>query len=299
MVFKTENCIFTEKYRPKLIKDIVGDFKNKIAKYLENPQAIPNFLLYSKSPGTGKTTLMKAIVNELGCDYLMINSSDDRTLEVVRDKVKQFIMSQSSKADLKRCVAMDEVDGMGRIQQEALRNMIETYAKNSFFIFTANNVNKVIEPIRSRCVEISFAYPNKEEVFHYLKDICVKEKIFFDEDGLISLIEKNYPSIRNCVLALQDMKTEDKKVIRENIKANNDLFESLWLALKEKDWKKVKEEVMATTVDPRELNSFFWQKSLDEENLKLIQITCRNERDISFGADPKVIMVTSLIEMVK
>ena len=296
-----ENKIWSEKYRPKLVKNVVGNFKDKILKHIQNPEAIPNFLLYSKAPGSGKTTLSKAIINELGCDYLIINSSDDRKIDTVREKVKNFALTQSSKLGKKRCVFLDEFDGMLSASQNALRNVMETYASNVFFLLTCNNINKVIEPIQSRCISIPFAYPDKSEIYTYLEKICVEEKMDYTEDGINKLINKNYPSIRNCVLALQDLWTQGKQVTPDTVVTTNAIFEELWVALKKKDWRTLKETVMATEVDPRELNSYFWNKCLDDDNLniKMIQILCRNEKDIASGSDPKVIVVTSLIELVK
>jgi len=296
---KPVNCIWTEKFRPRKVSEMVGDFRNKIMKYLEEPESIPHFLLYSKTPGTGKTTLAKAIINELGCDYLILNSSDDRKIEVVRDKVKQFALTQSSKEGKRRCIFMDEFDGMLKASQEALRNIMETYAKNVFFILTCNNINKVIEPLQSRCVTIPFKYPNKEEIENYLKIICTEENLEYTDEGLKKVVELNYPSIRNCVLTLQDLKVEGKKIIPEDVHPVNEVFEDMWNKLKEKDWKSIKQEVMATAIDPRELNTFFWLRFLEEENLKGIQITCRNEKDFAFGSDPKIVMVTSIIELCK
>jgi len=294
-----KKLIWTEAYRPRKVSEMVGDFRNKILKYLEEPESLPHFLLYSKAPGTGKSTLMKAIVNELNCDYLILNSSDDRKIEVVRDRVKQFAITQSSKKGLRRAILMDEADGMLKATQDALRNVMETYAKNVFFILSCNNLNKIIEPIQSRCVIVPFKYPDKEEIFNYLKMICESEKLKYLDDGIKKVIELNYPSIRNCVLSLQDLKVEGKVVSEENVHPINEQFEEMWLRLKQKDWKFIKQEVMSTTIDPRELNTFFWSKFLDEENLKGIQITCRNEKDFAYGSDPKIIMVTSIIELCK
>jgi len=296
-----KNFIWTEAYRPKKVSEMVGSFKEKILKYLENPNAIPHFLLYSRSPGTGKTTLAKCIINELGCDALILNSSDDRKIETIREKVKEFSMTKSSKINQRRCVFLDEADGMTKIAQDALRNVMETYASNVFFILTCNNIIKVIEPLQSRCQKIAFAYPDKDEIVKYLEMICEKENMDYTEDGIKILIEQNYPNIRNCVIALQDLHTEGKPVTVETVKPVDELFESLWQKYKEKDWKHLKDVVLSTTVDPRELNNFFWMKTLNDEepNLKLIQIACRNERDFANGADPKVIFVSSIIEMVK
>lgn len=293
------NMIFTEKYRPKKVGQMVGDFKGKILKYLENPKAIPHFLFYSKTPGTGKTTACKAIINELGCDALILNSSDDRKIDVVREKVKQFAMSKSSKEGLKRAIFMDEADGLTKISQEALRNIFETYAGNIFFMLSCNNLNKIIEPLKSRCVIIPFAYPDKREVATYLEYICQQEKMNYNFNGINTLIELNYPSIRNCVLALQDLYTEKLDVIPENVKPVNALFDEMWKILEEKNWKEIKKIVLQSTLDPRELNLYFWNKFLEAVNIKGIQVCCRNERDFANGADPKVIFVTSLIELVK
>jgi len=294
-----KDMVFTEKYRPKKVSEMVGDFKEKILKYLEKPESIPHFLFYSTSPGTGKTSICKAIINELGCDALILNSSDDRKIEVIREKVKEFSLTKSSKEGLRRAVFLDEFDGMLKASQDALRNIMETYVKNVFFLLTCNNLNRVIEPLQSRCKVIPFAYPNRDEIYVYLKMICDNEKMKYTEEGIKELIELNYPNIRNCVIVLQDLKVEGKDVIKENVKPVNELYSIMWNNLKDKKWREIKQVVMENTVEPRELNTFFWNKALDEENIKVIQITCRNERDFSYGSDPKIIMVTSLIEVCK
>jgi len=291
--------VWTEKYRPKKINEMVGDFKDKILAYLKNPSTVPHFLFHSMTPGTGKTSLSKCIINELGCDALILNSSDDRKIETVRDKVKEFAMTKSSKQGLRRCVFLDEFDGMLKASQEALRNVMETYATNVFFILTCNNINKIIDPLKSRCKVLEFARPNKLEVKSYLEMICKNEGMKYTDEGLIELVEQNYPSIRNCVIILQDLNVENKEVIKENIKSASELYDKLWGDLKQKNWMEIKTIVMENTVDARDLNKHFWLNALEESNIKLIQLTCRNEKDISWGADARIVFVTSLIEMVK
>jgi len=290
--------IWTEKYRPKKVVEVIGESKEKVLKYMDNPETIPSFIFHSTSPGTGKTSLMKAIVNDLGCDSIIINSSDDRKIEVIRDKVKEFAKTKSSNS-VRKCILMDEADGMLSASQNALRNMMETYSNNVFFIISCNNINKIIDPIQSRCKIIHFAYPPKEDIEKYLTTICEKEGLQFTPDGIKELINKKYPSIRDCVVALQDLKTDEKTVIPENINADNPLFEEMWQHYKDKNWQAIKEVVMATTIDPRELNTFFWMQGVKNNNIKMIQITCMNERSMATGADPKIVMVTSLIDMVK
>jgi DNA polymerase III delta prime subunit len=245
------------------------------------------------------TTLAKAIINELECDSLILNSSDDRKIEVIREKVKQFAVTKSSKVGKRRCVFLDEFDGMLKASQEALRNIMETYASNVFFILTCNNINKVIEPLKSRCQLVPFAYPKKEEILVYLTNICNSENMEHTQDGLKKLVDIHYPSIRNCVLALQDLNTLGQAVSEDTVKPINELYLSLWKKLMEKDWKYIKENVLSSTIDPRELNTYFWENAVKSNDIKLIQLCCRNERDFANGADPKVIFVTGLIEMVK
>lgn len=292
------SLVWQEKYRPKKVSEMVGEFKDKIYSYLKDPASIQNFLLFSTVPGTGKSTLSYAIVNELGCDALYINSSDDRNIDTIREKVKEFARTKTSKPGLKRAVVLEEMDGMTTIAQNALRNIVEEYAGNCFFIINCNNVNKVIDPIKSRCLQIPFAYPNKDEIKKYLEMICQKENLDYTDEGLMKLIDVHYPSIRNCVVFLQDLFTEGKPVIPENIRAVNEVFEQMWNFAKAKKYRDIQEYVLSSTVDARELNTYFWNRSLKEENIKAIQLTCRNERDIAFGADAKIVLVSSLIDLV-
>jgi DNA polymerase III delta prime subunit len=299
--FNPKNRVWTEKYRPQKVSQMIGDFKHKILNYLQDPSSIPNFLLYSKTPGTGKTTLAKCIINELNCDALILNSSDDRKIEVIREKVKEFSMTQSSKPGLKRAVFLDEFDGMLRASQDAMRNIMETYSDNVFYILTCNSINKVIEPLQSRCVLIPFSFPEKTEVYKYLEMICHNEKMDYTEEGLMEVINQNHPSIRNCVIVLQDLYTQGLAVIKENIKPVNAIFDELWDLLKQKDWHTVKKVVIQSSVDAVELNKEFWYRAASEtpENIKIMQIACKNEIDFSRGSDPIIVFATSLFEMVK
>src|SRR3972149_3614808 len=196
---KPVDCIWTEKYRPTKVSEVVGSVKLKILKHMESPSTMPHFLFYSTSPGTGKSSMVRAIINELVCDSLNINRSDDRSIEVVREKIREFAMTQSSKPGLRRIIFLDEFDGMMKAGQDALRTIMEVYAKNVIFLICCNNLHKINEPIKSRCVVVGFAHPEKEEIFKYLERICYEEELPYSEDGLKLLIDVNYPSIRNCV----------------------------------------------------------------------------------------------------
>jgi len=155
------DSMWTEKYRPKKIDEMVGSFKAKIKKYLEEPSKMQHLLLHSSVPGTGKTTLAKAIINELGADKLVLNSSDDRKIEAVREKVNSFVKTKSSVEGMRRIVFMDEADGLTNAAQDALRNLMETYSENALFILTCNYLSKISDAIQSRCASIEFTTPAK------------------------------------------------------------------------------------------------------------------------------------------
>ena len=294
-----KDAMWSEKWRPKRVDDIVGDFRHKIKLYLEKEETIPHFLFHSSAAGTGKTSLCKALINELNCDALILNSSDDRKIETIREKVKEFAITQSSKKGKRRVIFLDEIDGMLKVSQDALRNIMETFSSNCIFLLTCNNLNKVIEPIQSRCVVVPFAYPNKQEIFNYLEKICKGENLKYTTDGLIKVIEIEYPSIRNMVLNLQDLHTQKLNVTIENVTPVNAIYNELWKYVLDKNWIKIKETVIINNLNVREINKHFWELAVKEGNIKLIQLTCRNEKDISWGADEMVIFVTSLIEMCK
>lgn len=294
------NSMWTEKYRPRKLDDLVFKDKDKIRNYLSNNKSMQHLIFYSLTPGSGKTSMGKIIINELGADALVLNASDDRKIETVREKITEFVRTKSSVSDVRRIVLLDEADGLTSASQDALRNLMETYAANALFILTANNVSKIIDAIKSRCVSINFSMPDKEEIYKYLENICVKENLEYTKEGIDYLIKNNYPSIRNCVQALQEIKTENKTVRTEDISEIEDEYTKLWRIITEqKDWKLVKDYVFKNDVDIQTLNKFFWYKAVEASNIKLIQITCSNADKFRNNGDEVVIFVTSLIDMVK
>jgi replication factor C small subunit len=193
--------ILVEKYRPQKVEDIVGLDISGFAV----DQNLPHLLLYGP-PGTGKTTLAKAIIRSLGCDSITLNASDERGIETVREKVKNFASTQGVNPGIK-IIFLDEADALTIDAQNALRNPMETYSKNCKFIITANNVNKIIEPIQSRCVRIEFSKIPKELIAARLKFICDSEKIPYDVEALNIIAENCAPDIRRSVNKLEELRS--------------------------------------------------------------------------------------------
>ncbi len=302
MSLELSNIAWSEKYRPKKVDNVVSTSKQKILKYIDDEKSIPNFLFTSRTPGTGKTTMAKAIINDLNCDYLILNSSDDRKIETVREKIKDFVITQSSN-NKRKCVFLDEADGMIKVAQEALRNMMETYSKNVFFILTANYRDKVIEPLRSRCIEIEFTKPDKEQIKLYLSKICDNEHLEYNLEGLEKLIEINYPSIRNMVNTLQDLNIQNKMVSKDNITLKSEEYIVVWKLIEGYDFIKAKEFILKNNIDCMLLNRWLFDKLINTELhitklAKLIRVISDNEYKMKLGADAQIIFISSIIDMI-
>jgi len=298
---KPINHVWVEKYRPKKIDDVVGSVRDKIKNYLKEPLQMPHLLFHSISPGTGKSTMASVIINELGADVLNLNSSIDRKIETIREKVNAFVQTKSSVVGTRRIVFMDEADGLNKYAQDALRNLMETYASNALFILTCNSLSSIIAPVQDRCVDINFIEPDKTEILNYLIKICNLENLEYTEIGLNKIINKNYPSIRACVKTLQMLHTEGKSITDnlEDTDIDNE-FEELWIKISiDKDWKYVKEYIFKHPLNIKNLNKYFWYKAVKQSHIKLIQITALNDDKFGRGGEHIIIFVSSLIEMSK
>ena len=202
--YKEENInhsLWVEKYRPTKLEDYVGNehLKTKVGVFIENND-IPHLLLYGKA-GTGKTTLAKLIVKSIECDYMIINASDERNVDTIRDKVKGFASSMGFKKW--KVVVLDEVDYMSHLAQPMLRNIMETFSGHCRFILTCNYVEKVIDPIQSRCQAFQIIPPTKKDVAVQMSKILKSEEIEFDVKDLVPIIDSSYPDIRKVINTCQ------------------------------------------------------------------------------------------------
>ena len=195
------NYLWVEKYRPSTLDTYIGNdqLKSKVAVYLESGD-LPHLLLYGKA-GTGKTTLAKLLVKNIECDYLYINASDENSVDTVRNKVRQFASTVGFK-DLK-IIILDECDYITPNAQAALRNLMETFSKHCRFILTCNYVERIIDPIQSRCQIFEIIPPSKVEVAQRLNQILEEEEINYELQDLKILIDSNYPDIRRTINAAQ------------------------------------------------------------------------------------------------
>jgi DNA polymerase III delta prime subunit len=196
-----EHSLFVEKYRPSKLENYVGNehLKTTISKYLEQND-IQNLIFYGQAGG-GKTTLAKLIVNNLNCDYLYINASDERGIETIRDKVSGFASVASFKP--LKVVILDEADFLTIQAQASLRNVIETFSRTTRFIMTCNFVERIIDPLQSRCQVIKIVPPSKSEVAKHLAWILEKESISYTLEDIKVIVNQYYPDLRKCLNTIQ------------------------------------------------------------------------------------------------
>ena len=204
-----EHLLWTEKYRPRTVEDcILPDRLKKPFQEYVNQKEIPNLLL-SGGAGVGKTTVAKALCNEVGCDFMVINGSDESGIDTFRVKIKNYASSMSLSGG-RKVIIIDEADYLNpNSTQPALRNAIEEFASNCSFIFTCNYKNRIIEPLHSRCAVIDFSLKNGEKAkmasafFKRIQTVLQSEKIQYDDKVIAELIKKHFPDFRRVINELQ------------------------------------------------------------------------------------------------
>jgi len=210
MIIKEDHGLWVERYRPSTMETYIGNehLKSKVSIYLESGD-LPHLLLYGRA-GTGKTTLAKLLVKNIECDYLYINASDENNVDTVRTKVKTFASTMGFK-DMK-VIILDECDYITPNAQAALRNLMETFSKHCRFILTCNYVERIIDPIQSRCQSFQIIPPSKKEVAVHLSNILKNENVIFKVDDIATIINGGYPDIRKVI------NTSQRQVVKNELK---------------------------------------------------------------------------------
>jgi DNA polymerase III delta prime subunit len=246
----SEHTLWTERYRPSKLDEYIGNehLKSKVTNWLESGD-IPHLLFHGKAGG-GKTTIARLIVNSIECDYMVINASDENNVETVRNKVKNFASSMGFKPF--KIMILDESDYLTQAGQAILRNLMETFSMHCRFILTCNYVEKIIEPIQSRCQTFQIVPPSKRDVAIHISKILQSEGITFQPKDLVPIIDSAYPDIRKIIntCQLNSIKGELKLDVQNLLE--NDYKSKIVDILKSKDDKRNKYlKIRQTLIDSR------------------------------------------------
>ena len=244
-----EHTLWVEKYRPTDLETYIGNeqLKNKVSHYLDSG-VLPHLLLFGKA-GTGKTTLAKLLVNNIDCDYLYINASDENNVETVRSKVKNFASTMGFK-DYK-VIILDECDYITPNAQAALRNLMETFSKHCRFILTCNFVERIIDPIQSRCQSFQVIPPNKNDVAKHLHNILTDEGVTYEREDLGILVNSGYPDIRRVINGAQRQSIGGELSIDKQSIVENDYKMKLLEILKTQDKKNAFKNIRQLMADSK------------------------------------------------
>lgn len=249
MEVRDEMFLWVEKYRPQKIDDCVlpEALKKTFKEYISKGE-LPNFLLCGTA-GTGKTTVAKALCNEIGAEYMFINGSEESGIDVLRTKIKSFASSVSL-TDAKKVVILDEADYLNpNSTQPALRAFIEEFSNNCRFILTCNFKNRIIEPLHSRCAVIEFKIDNTEKknmlegFFKRTRQILTQENIEFDPQVVAEMLTKYFPDFRRILNELQRYSVSGKIDTGILVNVSEESYKSLIKFMKEKDFTEVRKWV--------------------------------------------------------
>jgi DNA polymerase III delta prime subunit len=306
----TSEFLFVEKYRPQVIDDCIlpDDTKKTFKEFVEKGE-IPNLLL-AGPPGIGKTTIAKALCNELGADYYVINGSDEgRFLDTVRNQAKNFASTVSLTGSSKhKVIIIDEADNTGNDVQLLLRANIEAFYNNCRFIFTCNYKNKIIEPLHSRCAVIDFTIKGKQKqqlalsFFNRLQTILDTERIEYDQKVLAELVSKHFPDFRRVLNECQRYSTSGKIDAAILASFSDITVNELVKHLKEKNFSEVRKWVVSnldndSSVILRRVYDTLYDILLPQSIPAAVLVIAKYQYQIAFVADQEINLLAALTEI--
>ncbi len=244
-----DHGLLVERYRPIELENYVGNehIKKTIKQYL-GQNDIQNLIFYGPA-GTGKTTLAKLIVKNLDCEHLYINASDERGIETIRDKVSGFASSASFKP--LKVVILDEADFLTIQAQASLRNVIETFSRTTRFILTCNYIERIIDPLQSRCQTLKVVPPSKQDIAYHLMDVFKSEEVDCSADDLKIIVNQYYPDIRKMLNTIQLSIQDSEVVIDKSVLVSSNYMVQVLKELKnaKPNWRTIRQIIANANVN--------------------------------------------------
>jgi replication factor C small subunit len=286
--------LLTEKYRPSTLKEMIG-----FVPTFSISDDMPH-LLFHGSAGTGKTTAAKAIVRMLKCDYIILNASEERGIDVIRQKVITFASTKSRDGNIKVCI-LDEADSLTNDSLTALRNIMETYSTNTRFILTCNYLQKIIEPIQSRCLLVKFNNIKKEDIISRLIYICVQENIPYEVEALEQIVEQTGIDIRSSINRIEELKDG---VLLSKIKIDNKLSDEIFSLIKQKDFISARQRYLDSHIEPEQFMKSLYEtifnssESIDYKQKAILAIS-EEYRWLSSVAWPQILIESLLLKLMR
>lgn len=299
-----EHKLYVEKYRSKVLDEYVGNdtLKQVIAKYIEQND-IQNLLLYGP-PGTGKTTLAKLLINNINCDHLYINASDERGIETIREKVQGFASTASFKP--LKVIILDEADFITIQGQAALRNVIETYSMSTRFILTCNFIERIIDPLQSRCQVLKIVPPSKGEVAKHVVTVLEKENTEYDLDSIKIVVNQFYPDLRKILNTCQLSTHNGKLVLDKSVLIASNYIDKVVSELTKPtltSWKTIKQIIADSNISEydelfRELYNRVEEYSKGNDG-EIIILVSESQYQSNFRIDKEINIMACISQILK
>lgn len=307
---KMDHILWVEKYRPKTVEECILPDRLKIPfkEYVKQGN-IPSLML-SGGAGVGKTTIAKAMCNEIGCEYLVINGSDESGIDVFRTKIKQYASSMSLDGK-RKVIIIDEADYLNpNSTQPALRNAMEEFASNCSFIFTCNYKNRIIEPLHSRCAVIDFTLKSVEKskmaslFFKRIQTILDTENVEYENSVVAGFVNSHFPDFRRVLNELQRYSKFGKidssllTHLNSNIK-----IDSIVEYMKKRDFTSLRKWIATNDVDPntifREIFDSLTDIVVPSTIPNAVLLMADYQYKHAFVADPQINLMAFFLEMMQ